>query len=40
MILIRTEDYDEIIKLEEELRLPTINSNNVEVIIPTFMNLF
>jgi len=30
MILIRTDDYNELIKLEEEIWLPIINSNIVE----------
>ena len=37
MILIRTEDCNEIIKLEKEIRLPTINSNIVEERNFTFM---
>jgi len=37
MILIRTEDWNEMIKLEEEIRLPTINSNTVEERNLTFM---
>jgi len=32
------EDYNEIIKLEEEIRLPTINSNIVEERNFTFIN--
>ena len=36
--LIGTEDCNEIIKLEEEIRLPTINSNIVEKRNLTFMN--
>ena len=39
MILIRTEDCNEIIKLEEEIRLPTVNSNIVEERNLTFMNV-
>jgi len=38
MILIRTEDWNEIMKLEEELWLPTINSSIVEERNLTFMN--
>jgi len=38
MILIRTEDCYEMIKSEEEIRLPTINSNVVEERYLTFMN--
>jgi len=36
--MIRTEDRNEIIKLEEEIRLPTINSNIVEDRNLTFVN--
>jgi len=38
LVLIRTEDCKEIIKLEEEIRLLTINSNIVEERNLTFMN--
>jgi len=38
MILIRTEDWNEIMKLEEELRFPTINSSIVEERNLTFIN--
>ena len=38
MILIRTENCNEIIKLEEEIRLPTIDSNIVVEKNLTFMN--
>jgi len=38
MILIRTEDCNEIMKLEEEIRLSTINSNIVEERKLTFIN--
>jgi len=39
MILIRTEDCSEIIKLEEEIRFPTIDSNIVEERNLTFINV-
>ena len=38
MILIRIEDCNEIIRLEEEIRLPTVNLNIVEEKNLTFMN--
>ena len=38
MILIRTEDCNEIIKFKEQIRLPTINLNIVEEKNLTFMN--
>jgi len=39
MLLIRTEDCKEIIKLGEEIRFPTINLNIVEERNLTFMNV-
>jgi len=38
LILIRTEDCNGIIKLKEEIRLPTINSNIVKERNLTFIN--